>query len=643
LEQLRKQAKELLRAYHAGDAAAAERFRPVRSRADPDRRQGAALADAQFVLAREHGFDSWAKLVHYIEAVQHAIPEQFERLAKDFVAAYQGNADSLLRLNDLYGHTLTSDELRSLVHKRLSMLPSPANRTADFALADAQLLIARERGFESWSQLVQNAAQPQTDLRSAPLGLSSRPPYYRIDWKENTIEPRSPLSDKDWDTVFGVMREFGITGLNAKGHMTDAALERLTALDHVTHLNLEGCKRVTDNALHHLGRMPQLEHLDLSGYHSPITDRGLQMLRHLKKLRSFKMCWPQGVTDAGVANLGCCDHLEIVDLLGTPTGDGAINALIGKRRLRVFKSGTQVTDAGVAPIREFPVFKTWHGGDADITLMSFNPDPNFLLLRGSITDKGLAGLVGLDGLFALNLDDKRLAVTAGGLESLANLPNLGFLGIAATDEAMQHIARMPRLRMLMCQDTVAGDEGFVALSHSPTIEYIWGRRCYNLEGRGFAALAAMPVLRGLSVSCKNVDDRALSALPRFPALKEFMPMEVPDHGFRHVGRCQQLEKLWCMYCVETGDTATGHIAGLSGLKTYAAFSTQITDRSLEILGRMPSLERLRFEYCAGITNAGLAFLANLPRLREIGLEGSPGVTRDGFTVFPANLRVDYLV
>jgi hypothetical protein len=387
--------------------------------------------------------------------------------------------------------------------------------------------------------------------------------------------------------------------------------------------------------------MTQLQDLDLSGFHSPFTDRGLEVLRELKDLRRFKMCWPQGVTDAGVANLRYCDHLESVDLLGTPTGDGAIRALAGKPKLHLFKSGNQVTDAGVVVIHQFPVFKTWHGSDPQISLMAFNPEPNFLLLRGPITNAGVASLVGLDGVFALNLDDRKLAITAAGLKPLAKLPNLGFLGFDATDEAMPYIAAMPRLRQLMCQDTNAGDDGFVALSRSQTIEYIWGRRCYNLTDRGFAALTAMPALRGLVVSCKNVDDKGLSALPHFPALREFMPMDVPDAGFRHVGRCARLESLWCMYCTDTGDVATGHITGLSNLKTYAAFSSQITDKSLEILGRMRTLERLTFEYCKGISNAGLDFLAGLPRLREVRLEGSPLVTREGAKRFPTNVRVVY--
>ena len=193
----------------------------------------------------------------------------------------------------------------------------------------------------------------------------------------------------------------------------------------------------------------------------------------------------------------------------------------------------------------------------------------------------------------------------------------------------------------MGQGAVATDEGWQALSDSRTIEYIWGRECPNLRGNGFAALANMPALRGIAVSCKNVDDAALSTLTRFPALRELMPMGVSDEGFRHVGRCEQLEGLWCMYCRDTGDTATGHIAGLRQLRTYYAGKTLITDRSLEILGKLTSLEKVELWQCAGVTNAGVAHLATLPRLREVGLEGLAGVTREAIALFPEHVRVNF--
>ena len=62
LEQLQRQAKELLRAIHGGDADAIAELRahhpaPI----DP---QMAKLADAQLTLARKYGASSWTRLAH---------------------------------------------------------------------------------------------------------------------------------------------------------------------------------------------------------------------------------------------------------------------------------------------------------------------------------------------------------------------------------------------------------------------------------------------------------------------------------------------------------------------------------------------------------------------------------------------------
>ncbi len=392
--------------------------------------------------------------------------------------------------------------------------------------------------------------------------------------------------------------------------------------------------------------MPQLVELDLSGYPGgSITDRGLEVLRHLPALRRFQICWQRGISDAGVANLAFCDQLERVDLLGSPTGDGAVRALCGKRGLSHFKTGRLVTDAGLALLHEFPVFKTWQGAEPRYDLMTFgNADPNYLMVDGPFSDAGFASLAGLDGVFGLGLFWHVSGLTAEGLRPLTRLPNLGALGCGGelcNDTAMRHIAAIPRLRMLMAQGTVATDDGFTALSQSRTIEHIWGRECPNLRGRGFAALADMPTLKGLAVSCKFVDDASLATLPGFPALTWLLPMDVTDDGFRHVGRCEQLEKLTCMYCRDTGDLATQHIAGLSRLKYYYAGQTQITDRSLEILSGMHSLEEVELARCAGISDLGLEHIARLPRLKRVFVNASAQVTRAGIAVFPADVRVDF--
>jgi len=71
LAHLRKQAKQLLSAHRRGEAAATSRF----SQSLPGFRSGASLAlhDAQSVVAREYGFESWLKLRDEVR-VRVAIP-----------------------------------------------------------------------------------------------------------------------------------------------------------------------------------------------------------------------------------------------------------------------------------------------------------------------------------------------------------------------------------------------------------------------------------------------------------------------------------------------------------------------------------------------------------------------------------------
>lgn len=572
--------------------------------------------------------------------------DQHTRLAEDLVTAYNSaDAEAVARLNNLFHSSITAEQIRHFVRDRLMFLPGYKQHTFDvLTLADAQQLFARLYGFKDWSTFVRSSNEPPPDLHSTPIVLSTTPPFYRIDWTHKSIEPRQPMSNKDWEELFAVVRDFGLTTVNAMNQISDDDLEKLSQLDHVTSLDLSG-SQITDRGLQHLAHMPQLRELRLNHYPGGgITDRGLEVLQNLRELRVFEICWQSGITDNGISNLSHCDQLEDVNLLGTQTGNGAIATLTGKPNLRKFRTGRNVTDDGLALLHDFPAFKTWSGDEVKYGLMSFGAEPTNLLIDGSITRDGLNNLRGLDGLFGFSFFRHTSGFSGDDLQSLAVLPNLGFFGCPGEicdDEAMQHISALPKLRMLMAQGTVATDEGFKRLSRSASIEYIWGRECPNLKGDGFTALAEMPALKGLAVSCKFVDDDALAKLPAFPALKELMPMDVTDEGFRHVGRCHGLESLVLMYCRDTTDVATEHIQALPNLKKYHGGYTRITDRSLEILSRMSSLEELSFEGCKAITDAGLAALASLPHLREISAGNCPNLTREGISAFPATIRVNY--
>jgi ankyrin repeat protein len=609
--------------------------------AEEDARPRLELDEARELIARESGFASWAAFLDS-QAAPAPAPSQthnagaYEQAAQDFVNAYEGDAAALQRLNHYYQRSFRPEDLRAEIWRRVYAFRQRAFRGPKnyLQLAEAQMIIAQDAGFGSWAALMQAAAA------GAPPAVTA----YAIDSRENRASPRRRMSAAEWDELIAVLKERRIPALDANGLMADAVLARIAELDHVTSLSLGGSRELTDDGLLHLARMPQLEHLDLSEYPGgKLTDRGLEVLRHLPKLRSFEMTWQAGISDAGIANLRFCDQLERVNLMGSPTGDGAIRALEGKPRLRHFSSGRLVTDAGLALLPNFPLLKKWHGGDPSSGDKEAVANAPRLLIDGPFTNDGLASLAGLEGIFELDLFWHVSGITPDGFAHLVHLPNLMSLGCdgkLSDDAAMRHIAAMPRLRRLRAQESVATDNGFEALSQSRTLEYFWGRECPNFGSRGFIAFSRMPALRGLGIGCKNVSDEALSTLPHFAALQELTPIGVRDDGFRHVGRCRRLERLTCMYCRDTTDIATEHVAGLQ-LKYYYAGLTQITDRSLEILGRMSSLEQVDLYQCNGVTDAGLVHLGGLPRLREVHLDGLPGVTLEGTRVFPGKVRVYY--
>ncbi|HVN07044.1 MAG TPA: ankyrin repeat domain-containing protein [Bryobacteraceae bacterium] len=166
LEQQKKQAREILRAVRAGNLDALARLRARHLRwADVDDatvRQEVALHDAQFVIAREQAFASWTKLKLYAEAPPGT------RHTRLYVAGIEWIADrvqGLLRTRQSAGPAAL-EQIREW-HPRFSACSDEEIRQAPFTAADAQLVYAREHGFDTWDDLVHRvnllAAAPQAD------------------------------------------------------------------------------------------------------------------------------------------------------------------------------------------------------------------------------------------------------------------------------------------------------------------------------------------------------------------------------------------------------------------------------------------------------------------------------------------------
>jgi ankyrin repeat protein len=171
LEQLKKQAKDLLRDYLAGDADAAAEV----NRAERSQPVDFSLADAQRVLARAYGFESWTHLKQKVEGVT---------VAEFHAAAARGD---LGRLRELIGknrelvrmEAAGSDERIALHHAvlnrqaeavRVLMAAGSDARKGIYPYRDATtaLTIATDRGYDDIVAIIEAAEQARREDASCP-------------------------------------------------------------------------------------------------------------------------------------------------------------------------------------------------------------------------------------------------------------------------------------------------------------------------------------------------------------------------------------------------------------------------------------------------------------------------------------------
>jgi len=116
LEHQKKLAKELLAEFRRGDPAAVERIRAEL----PDKPR-VGLMDAQFVLAREYGFQNWASLSAHIDAVTMSKLPLVDRFKR---AVDRGDAAALRRMKS------ERAELQTIINEPIFAFGAPALNTA---------------------------------------------------------------------------------------------------------------------------------------------------------------------------------------------------------------------------------------------------------------------------------------------------------------------------------------------------------------------------------------------------------------------------------------------------------------------------------------------------------------------------------
>jgi len=143
LEQLKKQAKDLLHAAQSGNASALERFRALPAYARELEPAALALHDAQSAIAREYGFASWKELRQEVEIQSLS----FAAAADEFVRCATGGArEKAMRLLALYPAIAHASLFSELVLGDAEAVEARIAKDAGMA--------ARPGGVQNWEPLL---------------------------------------------------------------------------------------------------------------------------------------------------------------------------------------------------------------------------------------------------------------------------------------------------------------------------------------------------------------------------------------------------------------------------------------------------------------------------------------------------------
>jgi len=184
LEQLRKQAKDLLQRYRAGEAAAVAEVQKFERHPDP---ASFALHDAQRVLARAYGYAGWGRLKAFVDGVNVA------RLAEVVQAGGIAEAQKLLHARpELVNMDMAGNDEHRAIHYavlrrdpamvRLLMEAGADARKGIFPHRDATFawILARDRGYTEIVAVIE-----EEERRRAPIA----PVQEQVEQVEQAVPP----------------------------------------------------------------------------------------------------------------------------------------------------------------------------------------------------------------------------------------------------------------------------------------------------------------------------------------------------------------------------------------------------------------------------------------------------------------------
>lgn len=368
------------------------------------------------------------------------------------------------------------------------------------------------------------------------------------------------ITDAGLSCLKGMTRlhELNLTGCrNISPPPNDGSISLFQNLGRVSSLYMRGCDRLRGGAFKDMSFMTSLVHLDLSGCRE-LSEETLNPLSSLISLKILRLQHCVGLHGANaLAALESLSALTYLTLSGCTRIPGSAWRSLSK----------------LGSLKQLYLEGFIMQGDAAASAVSNScPLLEFVSFQGcsSLTDEGLAALGQLHNLETAFLGDCNF-LTGSGFENWTT-PSLTSLQLQGNTEIMDagisHLSRLTSLKDLNlkhCRNI--GDTGIQSLSSALTgLRYLSLQGLSNLTDSGAASLSSLQSLSSLDAQfCWQVGDEgamSLTALTNLTSLDLMYTWKVTDQAMLALAGMKSLLRLNILGCHRVGSQgreAVSHI------------------------------------------------------------------------------------
>jgi len=467
LGQLKRQAKDLLKAWH---------------RAPPAGLAAPRLRDAQRAVARQYGFASWDALRDHVDQARGRMPAARATVGIDY--------DRVVHDTIVVSGPFTRERARRLAAQGVTGVKIEASVPPD-ALGHLADMPALERLDLS----------EHRDLSDEHLGcleaLTELTAVAFARWGK--------VGDRAVTLLAGKRR---LSRLALGPGLTDAGVEKLCGfpglarpVDADSLLSISAGRTLTDRALAIVGTLQGVAALDVhcSVFGSPLyTAAGVVHLKNMSALESLNF-HGRLASDAVLREIAAIPRLRWLHAQDLASGDEGLVALGRCTTLEhvITRFCDAISDRGLAALARLPRLTTLNMGGRRLTDAAFAP----FAAATSLTD--LAPHRSRDGAFV------HIAAMPK-LERLVNMYNR-----STTDAATRHLEGHATLRHYAAFGTQITDDSLLVLARLPDVEVVVLDNLFGITDEGVRTLARAPTLRELGVdTCARVTGSWMEAAPR---------------------------------------------------------------------------------------------------------------------------------